>query len=401
MEADFICKNVYRVATRVRDKQVFEGIWPLPNGVMLNSYLVKGSEKVALIDFVEEWMYVEDQMNNQMKGLDLNLDKIDYLIINHMEPDHTGALKNFVDKYPNLQIITSKRSLKMLKTFYNLENNIITVKNGEEISLGDKTLVFYDTPNVHWPETIMTYLKEDKVLFSCDAFGSYGIFEGSYDDELTENDKKIIDSETERYYSNIISTFSSFVTKAITKLKDVDISVIAPSHGVVYRKNPKKIIDHYLKLASYSDVANTEKEITLIWSSMYGHTQEMLSVIRDEVKKANIKLYEFRVPDTHSSFIIEKAWRSKGLIVGMPTYEFKMFPPMFHTLDMLERSHINNRLLVRFGSFGWSKGAEKELLPYVERMKLDYVGQTEYPGSFTKDDEEKLRSQIKEMISKF
>lgn len=399
MSANLITNNIYRVAAKVDYRQLFEGIWPVPNGVMLNSYLVKGSSKTALIDFVEDWDKAASQVGNQIKELGIKASEIDYLVINHMEPDHTGALKEFMEKYNHVEILTSKKSVPMIKAFYDVEDRIRTVKNGDEVSLGDKTLVFYETPNVHWPETIMTYVKEDKILFSCDAFGSYGIFDACFDDELSENDKKIINSEIERYYANIVSSFSLFVKKAIDKLKDVDVKIIAPSHGIIYRKDPSTIINHYLKLASYG-LNEPNKEITLIYSSMYGNTASCVDLIKKEVEKANIKLNVYRVPQDHNSFILEGALRSKGLIIGMPTYEMKMFPPMYYALDALERSHINNRVLLRFGSYGWSKGAERELLPIIERMKMDYIGQTEFCGKPSDDDKEKLKSQIKELISK-
>lgn len=388
MKPNEIAHNIWRVYAKIGNKDLFEGIWPIPNGVMLNSYIVKGTEKTALIDYVKEWECAQEEVHAQMQNLGVL--SPDYLIINHMEPDHTGALASFVSRNPGMVICCTQKSVPLLKAFYGIEKNVRVVKTGESIDLGDKTLSFVETPNIHWPETMMTYCPEERVLFSCDAFGAYGQYDACFDDELSEEESALLQVETERYYANIVSTFSSFVTKGIEKLAGTPVSVVAPSHGIVWRRSPEQVIDWYRKLASYMN-GPAECEITLIWSSMYGNTAALLDSIKEGVESEQVKLHIHEVPQTHESFVLASAWRSSGLIIGMPTYEYKMFPPMFHLLDILERSHVQNRKVLRFGSYGWSGGAQKQFDPFVEAMKWENFGAVEYQGFPSQADKERAK----------
>ncbi len=399
MKPDKIIENVYRLPATVCCKDLFEGIWPIPNGVMLNSYLVKGNDKTVLIDYVKDWDGAKEEISNDLNSLGVIDNKIDYLIINHMEPDHTGALNDFIKLNPNIQILCSKKAIPLLKAFYGISENVRAVEDGETLDIGGKTLQFFITPNVHWPETMMTYLVDDGILFSCDAFGAYGIYANSYDDELTQEEWDLLIPETERYYANIISSFSTFALKAIKKLGSLDLKTICPSHGIVWRKNPEKIVKIYERLATYAK-GKREKEITIVCSSMYGNTQALLdSLIKGIESVDGVKAHVLQVPQTHESFVLEKAWRSEGLIVGMPTYEYKMFPPMYTVLDQMDRSHISGRKIIRFGSYGWSGGALKQFMPFVESMKLDFLGEIEYQGAPSKEDKEKAFKLAAEMAT--
>ncbi|MFA7396838.1 MAG: FprA family A-type flavoprotein, partial [Sphaerochaetaceae bacterium] len=188
MKPDKIVDGVYRVAAAVGEKDLFEGIWPIDNGVMLNSYVVQGSEKTAFIDLVKDWDGALSTVEKQLAELDVTIESLDYLILNHMEPDHTGSLGEVFKRNPNIQIVCTKKAEALVNTFYNIYDHIHVVVDGDTIDLGGKTLVFYETPNIHWPETMMTYLLEDKILFSCDAFGSFGRYEHAFDDELTQQE---------------------------------------------------------------------------------------------------------------------------------------------------------------------------------------------------------------------
>lgn len=397
MGPDKIKDNVYRLPATVCCKDLFEGIWPIPNGVMLNSYLVKGNEKTVLIDYVKDWDGAKEEIDEDLKSLGIENNKIDYFIINHMEPDHTGAIKEFVDLNPNMEILCSKKAVDLLKAFYGISNNVRVVEDGEKLDIGGKTLQFFMTPNVHWPETMMTYLIEDGILFSCDAFGAFGIYSNSYDDKLTIKERDLLIVETERYFANIISSFSAFCLRAIKKLEAINVNIICPSHGIVWRDNPLEVVKIYERLANYAK-GPREKEITIVWSSMYGNTQALVdSFIKGIESVGGIKIHVLQVPQTHESFVLEKAWRSEGIIVGMPTYEYKMFPPMYAVLDQMDRSHITGRKIARFGSYGWSGGALKQFLPFVDSMKLDFIGEVEYQGAPSEEDREKAFSLASKM----
>lgn len=396
MKPDYIADGIYRVAAKVGSRDLFEGIWPIPDGVMLNSYVVMGSQKRALIDLVKDWDGALWTVFEQLDSLGLGPGGLDYIIINHMEPDHTGAMGQIISRYPDAQILASEKALPLIKSFYKIEKNVRAVKDGETLSLGSKNLTFYMTPNIHWPETMMTYVQEDGVLFSCDGFGSFGRYESCFDDELGANEIAHLNSETERYYANIVSSFSSFVQRGIAKLAPLAIKVVAPSHGVVWRGNPGAIIDHYSRLASYMQ-GPREKEVAIVWSSMYGNTEALLQSIIDGIVSEGIDVHILQIPQTHASFVLEKVWRSEGLVIGMPTYEYKMFPPMYHILDILERSHVQGRKTLRFGSYGWSGGAQKQFDVFADAMKLDCKGSIEYQGSPTEEDKKRAYDLAKAM----
>ncbi len=386
MKPNTLKPGIHRVYARIGDRDLFEGIWPIPHGVLLNSYVVQGTDSIAFIDLVKDWEGAVSSIEAQLEALNLSFADVDYLVLNHMEPDHTGSLAALCKKNPRMKILCTKKAVPLVEAFYNISENVRAVGSGDSVDLGGKTLVFEETPNIHWPETMMTYIPEDKILFSCDAFGSFGQYEHCFDDELTAEEWALLIPETERYYANIVSSFSQFVLRGIKKLEALDIAMVAPSHGIVWRKNPQQIIDLYKKLAEDMN-GPAEDEVTFVWSSMYGNTAALVPLIKETLENEGLTVHVHEVPQEHVSFVLASAWRSSGLVIGMPTYEYKMFPPMYHVLDILERSHLNNRKVMRFGSFGWSGGAQKQFEPFVESLKWDCVGVIEYQGAPKESDQ--------------
>ncbi len=389
MKPNRLATGVHRVYARIGSRDLFEGIWPIEHGVLLNSYVVQGTKATAFIDLVKDWEGAVDEVEHQLESLHLSFKDIDYLVLNHMEPDHTGSLGQLCRKNPHMKILCTKKAVPLVKAFYKVEENVQAVASGDKIDLGGKTLVFEETPNIHWPETMMTYVPEDGILFSCDAFGSFGQYDHCFDDELTKEEWDLLIPETERYYANIVSSFSQFVTRGIQKLSPLDIKMVAPSHGIVWRKDPAKVIGLYGRLAGYMN-GPAEPEITFVWSSMYGNTAAMVPVIKQAIEEEGVKVHLHEVPAEHASHVLASAWRSSGLVIGMPTYEYRMFPPMYHILDILDRSHVNNRKVMRYGSFGWSGGAQKQFDPFVESLKWDCLGVVEYQGSASEADKNKI-----------
>lgn len=393
-----VSDKIWRIGINLDCVELFEGIWPVPYGVSVNSYLVK-AEKTALIDLVIEDENAVHLYEEQLKLIGLSFEKIDYLILNHMEPDHTGYVAHLKKLNPNLTIICTQKAAALVAAFYKITDNIKIVKSGDSICLGECTLVFEETPNIHWPETMMTYCPEEKILFSCDAFGSFGAVaeDKMFDDQFNIEDIEFFYSECLRYYSNIVSSFSSFVLKGIEKLASLDVKIIAPSHGPIWRTHPEIIIKMYQEFASYLTEPATD-HITVIWSSMYGNTAKMLEpVIKAlEDKKAEYSIY--KIPRDHASFVLADAWRSKGLIIGMPTYEYKMFPPMAHLLDIFDRSHVKNKKVFRFGSYGWSGGAQKQFDELTAKLNWDYLEPVEWQGAPNEEDYTKSYNQVCKLI---
>jgi flavorubredoxin len=247
MKAQLISEGVYCLHADIYTDALFAGIWPIPKGVSLNSYVVKG-EKTALIDLVRDWTDAPGQLAGCLSSIGLSFAKIDYLILNHLEPDHTGWLNEFREQNPGAEIIATPKGCKLIQSFYKVDTGLRSVKDGDTLDLGaDRTLRFFETPNIHWPETMVTWEALSGILFTCDAFGSFGsLGERVFDDEFDQSEHAFFEEESLRYYANIVSSFSAFVEKAAQKTAELPIKCVAPSHGIVWRREPKKIIDRYL-----------------------------------------------------------------------------------------------------------------------------------------------------------
>lgn len=381
-----VADGIYRLSANVHDI-LFEGLWPIPNGVAMNSYIVKG-EKVAIVDGVCGWDGVPDTLFSQLDRMKIALTDIDYVVINHMEPDHSGWLEDFKRiRGDDFTILTNKRAVPLLEAFYDIPAlKVRTVADGDTLDLGaGHILHFAEIPNVHWPETMATFDAMTGTLMSCDAFGSFGaVGESPYDDQLSEKELAFFENEVFRYYANIVATFSGPTGRAIAKVESLlgdSLKIIAPGHGLVWRKDPQRILDLYKKCVQYhSGVA--EPIVTVIWGSMYGNTEAAVPVAVEALKEAGLEVREFRVPQTPLGDILASAWVSTGIVLAMPTYEYKMFPPMADVLSELGRKHVQSRQAFRLGSFGWSGGAQTELDEISERYKLqwNFVEPVEFKG---------------------
>ena len=393
MKAVQITDGIYCLPVNLESYRLFEGMWPMPNGISINSYVVQG-EKTALIDLVENVDSKAGEFEAELNSISLKARDIDYLVLNHMEPDHTGWVSTFYSRNPEMQIYLTAKAAGLLSSFYGIQQNVHVVKEGDTLDLGKgKVLRFHETPNIHWPETMMTFEESSGTLFSCDAFGSYGTLQGVYfDDQLSTRQHDSYIDDALRYYANIISAFSAFVIKGINLLRDLDIRVIAPSHGIIWRENPQAIIDSYARFAGYMD-GPAEPEVTVVWSSMYGNTEKLVNNIVQGVRKEGLPVHVHRVPEEHVGLILGSAWRSAGIILGMPTYEYEMFPPMAWVLDMFRRKKVWNKKVLRFGSAGWSGGAQRELDALAEKLKWEFVEPIEWKGAPTAHELELATSQ--------
>ncbi|QWB99557.1 FprA family A-type flavoprotein [Mycoplasmatota bacterium] len=382
------------------DDMLFEGMWELPHGVSLNSFIVKG-EKTAIIDGIIGWDGVPETLYKSLGEIDINPEEIDYVIVNHMEPDHSGWLENFKKINKNFTVLVTQKGGQMIEPFYGDSVNIQVVKEGDSLDLGDgKVLTFHPTPNVHWPETMLTYEASSKTLFTCDMYGAFGSLKNHYfDDEMTEEEMNLYEEEAKRYFSNVLATFSMMVEKAIKKSKEFDIAVIAPGHGPIYRDNPQKIIKDYEKYCQFSK-GYGENEITILWGSMYGMTQKAVDYAKDILKNQGIKVNDIQMPQASQSEMVTSVFKSAGIILATPTYEYKMYPPVAHALDELGRKRIANKEVFRFGSYGWSGGAEKELAQIIEnhKMKWNFVESVEFNGKAEESDLSKIESAIHQLI---
>jgi flavorubredoxin len=385
MKAHKISDSVFCIYADIKTTDLFEGIWPIPKGVSLNSYLVRG-EKTALVDLIRDWSEAPKQFEEALALAGTGFDKVDYLILNHLEPDHTGWLGEFRKINPKAEIISTVKGINLVKTFYKEETGLRAVKDGETLDLGGLELTFIETPNIHWPETMVTWEPQSGTLFSCDAFGSFGALGGRvFDDEFSPEEHAFYEKESLRYYSNIVSSFSTFVERGVEKLSGLDIKCVAPSHGIVWRKNPKTIVDRYLKYAGYSKGA-AEKEIAVIWGSMYGNTKKGVDAVIRGIEAEGLPYSIHRIPDEDVSYSLADAFKSSALVLAMPTYEYAMFPPMAYVLDIFRRKHIFGKTVLRIGSWGWVGGAKKEYEATIEALKWESVPSMEWAGAPTEQE---------------
>ena len=365
-------QDIFWIGMNDRSTDLFEGIWPLPNGISYNSYLINDRKKV-LIDSVKE--SYGGQLIDEISKL-VEPSELDYVVVNHMEPDHSGTLRSIRRLAPEVEFIGTSKTKDMLKSYYGITEGIRVINDGEELDLGDKTLRFYETPFVHWPETMMTYLSDDGILFSCDAFGSFGVLNGGiFDDEL---DISEYETESLRYFSNIVGTYTATVQVALKKLADLDIETIAPSHGPIWRENPEYIVDAYDRWSKMEG----ESGVTLVYGSMYGNTLKAAEEIVKGLRSAGCE--NFKMLDAsrnHRSFLLAEAWRRKGLIVGAPTYDSGIYLPVKKFMDLLRKKQLKNRISAFFGSYGWGGGALKGMKSISEDLRWEVVSELEFEGS--------------------
>lgn len=395
-----IADGIYMLTMNVEDI-LFEGMWELTNGVTLNSYIVQG-EKTAIIDGVINWDGVPETLYKTLGEIGVDPQSIDYLIVNHMEPDHSGWISNFRKVKDDFTVVCTDKAAKMVASFYG-EENIKVVKEGDTLDLGNgKVLSFHPVPNVHWPDTMYTYETSTKTLFSCDMFGAFGMMDDHcFDDELTPEEIELFEFEGIRYYSNVMATFTTSVKKAIQKAKQMEVNIIAPGHGPVYRQNPQKIIDDYSRFAQYAEGAG-KNEVTILWGSMYGMTQRAIERAEKILQREGVKYRKLKMPVTSESEMVASVLQSAGIIIAAPTYEYKLFPPVAAALNELGRKKIINKLAFRFGSYGWSGGAEKELAEIIERNKMnwEFIHSVEFEGAPKEEDFIKVEEGVLEFVKK-
>ena len=361
-----IKNKVYYVGVNDRNKSLFEGLWPLPNGVSYNSYLID-DDKVVLVDTVEVDFFT--QFIENIKGV-IGERPIDYLVVNHMEPDHSGSIALLQKYYPDIKIIGNKKTFGMLEGFYGLTENLVEVKNGDFIETGSHTLNFVLTPMVHWPETMVTLDTTDNILFSGDAFGCFGALNGGIIDEEINCDTFWL--EMVRYYSNIVGKYGVPVQNALKKLAGVQIDYICATHGPVWHQYISKVIDMYDRMSRYE----TEEGLVICYGTMYGNTERMAEQIARAASQAGIKnIVMYNVSKTHHSYIIRDVFRYKGLIVGAPTYNAGLYHEMDVLLNELANKDIKNHLIGWFGSHCWASKAVAEIQKLNdERLKFEPVG---------------------------
>ena len=377
--------KIYMLSSKDAGRKTFDSIFPLKKGTTYNAYLIIGSEKTALIDTVDPSK--KDELISKLKKLKVN---IDYIISNHSEQDHSGSIPYVLEMFPNAKVVASKTGKGFLMDLVGVdENKIKEVDDNEEISLGDKTLKFIMFPSAHWPETMMTYLKEDKILFTCDMFGSHYSFENPY---FTE---EVLEYEKE-YYAEIMMPFRKTINFNLKKLDGLDINLICPSHGPIH-KEPQRVIDLYKKWTS----DEVDKEVTIVYASMHGSTEKTVSYIVEKLDEEKIKTKVVDVSNFDISDLFTNLVSPHTLLIATPTVLGGPHPAITLVAMMLKayRPKVNFIRLVTL--YEWGSNAEKFLEDTLKDFSL--AGSWKISG---KPNEEKLKilnilvKEIKKEMSK-
>lgn len=378
-----ISNKVFYIGTNDRKKSLFENNWPLPNGVAYNSYII-ADEHPALIDTLEYGSNQDylDEINEAIGGRNL-----EYLIVNHMEPDHSSMIGEILRRYPSVKIVANPVTFRILESYYPLsDGNRLQINDRGTLDLGYHKLLFVLTPWVHWPETMMTYDTTDKMLFSCDAFGSFGTLDGGIFDDTANFD--FYESETLRYYSNIVGKWSGMVQKALAKLEGVPVKFVCPSHGLIWRKEPAKVIALYDKWSRHV----AEEGVVIAFASMYGNTEKFADGIAREIAGCGIRnIRIFDVSKTDVSFILPEIWKYKGLILGSCAYNTGMHPMMSHLTNEIAIAAPKNKVLGLFGGSSWNGAGAKALEKFAESAGMPVTGGVlEFKGRPFKSDMEAI-----------
>lgn len=368
--------SIFWIGVNDRHTELFEGLWSIRDeGISYNSYLINDNKKV-IIDLCSKM--TTDELFDQL-GRFIGPSELDYIVINHLEPDHSGALKTFLQAAPQVKLLGSAKMKEMLASFYGITENVQAVADGEEINLGVHTLKFVSTPFVHWPETIMSYETTEKILFSCDGFGGYGALNGNIFDDQNIS-VSWYEEQSLRYYANIVASFSKPVKSAIAKLQNVPVEVVAPSHGLIWKNNPHRIIDLYNKWAGYMGQPG-DAAVTLIYASMYGNTERMMEVVAQGIADEGLPVIIYNAAKTPISKILPSLWINRGVMIGAPTYEGRLFPDIANVLNVAQLKHISNKTTAIFGSNAWGGGGQRDFGDRIENLKWNLIGNLEFKGA--------------------
>ena len=359
-----LAPNVHWVGAKDPDLAIFDIVIPTEYGTTYNAYLVRGSEKTALIDCVKR-PFGEELFRNISEFLPV--EKLDYVVINHSEPDHAGALVDLLERHPKVMVLLSRSAKTFVDNLVNAGFPYRIVDDDEELPLGGKTLRFINAPFLHWPDTILTYLVEDRILFPCDFLGAHFSSPEFYNDELPR--PEIARQAFEFYYSTIMRPYKAHVLKACERLKSCPVAMIAPSHGPILRKDPQSYIAWYEERASILSRV-TEKKVAIVYASAYGNTAAMAGKVAEGVRAGGLTPVLMNAVEVPMEKIIDEFEVSAGFLIGTPTLNSNVPQPILELIANLVVLNVKGKPASVFGSYGWSGEAIKTVQDILTSMRL-------------------------------
>lgn len=391
-----VTEDLYWGGASDRRLALFENIYPIPKGVSYNSYVLL-DEKTVLLDTVDK--AVSGQFFENLEHV-LSGRNLDYVIINHMEPDHCATLGEVVLRYPNVKIVGNAKTFAMIKQFFSfdVDSRAVVIKEGDTLNTGKHTLAFAMIPMVHWPEAMVTYDAYDKVLFSADAFGTFGALNGNlFADEVNFEEEWL--SEARRYLTNIVGKYGTQVQAALKKASALDIAVICPLHGPVWRENLGWFIEKYQKWSTYTP---EDHAVLILYASIYGNTENAVNVLAGKLGdkgEKNIAVYDVSVTDP--SYLLAEAFRCDRIVFASPTYNAGIFPKMETLLTELKAHNLQNRKVAVMENGTWAVSAGKQMKEILSQMKnMEIYEDTLTVKSALKQDQMEAIDGIVEFLTK-
>ena len=359
-----VSDSVVWVGGSDRRLALFENLFPIPRGVSYNSYVIL-DEKTALLDTADSSITLQFLENVRATLGDRPLD---YLIVNHMEPDHCATIETLLPYYPNLKIVGNAKTFQMMRQFFDfdVDSRALVVKEGDALELGQHTLRFYTAPMVHWPEVMVSYEESEKILFSADAFGTFGAVDGGLFNDEVDFDKDWLD-DARRYYSNIVGKYGAQVQAALKKLSGLDIQTICPLHGPIWRSDLGYLLGKYDLWSRYEP---EDKAVAIFYASMYGHTENAANLLADSLAAAGVKdVKVYDVSSTHVSELISQVFRCSHIVLACPTYNNSIYPAMYNFLHDMKSLLVQNRTVGIIENGTWNPASGKLMRLRLDEMK--------------------------------
>lgn len=362
--------DIYWVGSLDPELKVFDIIMSTEFGTTYNSYVIKGSEKTALIETVKLKFF--DDYIEKLKELNIDASNVDYIILNHTEPDHTGSIEKLIKMNPNIQLVGSKQAIEFMNHISNSEFKSIVVKDGDELSLGNKTFKFIDAKFLHWPDSMFTYLAEDKLLFTCDAFGAHYSLDSVLQSTIVNHDDYM--SAFKYYFDNILGPFKPFFLQAIGRIKNLDIDMVCTGHGPILDEDPWKIIN-------LSKEYSTEKKpfegklVVIPYVSAYGYTKELAETIAKGIEESGIKVELYDMVYEDENEVLNRIYWADGVLFGSPTMVGEALEPIWSLLIRMFPPIYKGKVASAFGSYGWSGEAVPNIMQRIKQIRLKPFGE--------------------------
>lgn len=381
MEATKLAKNLFWVGMKDPDLKVFDIIMETEHGTTYNAYVLKGSEKVALFETVKH-KFFSDYLEKLMSVIDV--EAIDYIIVNHTEPDHAGSIEKLLSFSPRAKVVGSATALKFVRNIANRPFEGIAVNSGDMLSLGDQTLRFIAAPFLHWPDSIYTYWEEGQTLFTCDSFGAHYAFEGLLYSEI--KDTEAYKSALKYYFDMIMGPFKPHMLRAIEKIDALDYKMICTGHGPILDRSPKAIVELWRQWSTHVN-PNGVKTVVMPYVSAYGYTAELADHIAKGIASTgNLKIQSYDLVYADQSEVLEAIYWADGLLLGSPTINSEALPPIWNLLSQMSPITHSKKLASAFGSYGWSGEAVGNLLERLKQLKMEVLPGLKVNFKPTEDD---------------